>query len=230
MPLKTRRTFPPGGYLFFEARTGWNAPGGSDFDGVVAAIIAHRKANPRFEKEWATDQIDVENELDQYTCARLNNNEHYCDGGPPASFLKGLLPRRQSISQRFARAHVAGGVEKIAGGTGLLLDWLGSGGKPVAKELAEARASVCVTCPKNQEGGLSRFFTVPASEMIRKQLAIKNDMKLETSHDAKLGVCGVCYCPLKLKVHTPIEYIKAHSKPEWVAEFPDFCWIKKELQ
>lgn len=229
MPLISRRSFPPNGWKFFEPRTGWNAQGGMDFSQVVDAIIKHRKANPRF-TDWALDMEDVANELDAYTCQRLNNDPNYCDGGDSPPFQRASLSF-PSVPRRFnGKGEVAavGVVSKTAAGIGLLLDWLGSGGKAVEKELAEKRAAVCAGCDRNKEKTLTSIFTIPASQFIQRQLAIKNDMKLETSQDLKLGVCETCTCPLKLKVWTPMEHVLKHTSEKVMAEFPEWCWVRNQ--
>jgi len=57
------------------------------------------------------------------------------------------------------------------------------------------------------------------------------ERKLATSHDAALNVCDVCLCPLKLKVHTPLQYIKAHMTDEVFADLARVpgCWIVREM-
>lgn len=226
MPLKSRRSFPPRGYVFFEPRTNWSVAGGLTFEQVVEAIIKHRKANPRF-TDWALSVEDVSNELDSYTCARINNDPNYCDGGESPPFPMASLST-PTMLRRFKNVGdaAAGKAKQIVTGIGLIADWLGSGAKPVSKELAEKRAGICASCPNNNQASLSDIFTVPASEMIRKTIAIKNDMKLETSHDEKLGICGICACPMKTKVWCDLKHVLAYTKPEVMQTFPDFCWIK----
>jgi hypothetical protein len=53
---------------------------------VVAAIIKHRRANPRIyppDEITAFDHASVANELDAATCERLNNNDRWCESGEP---------------------------------------------------------------------------------------------------------------------------------------------------
>lgn len=225
MPLLNRRQFPPGGFQFFEPKTGWRSSPGFTFDQVVEEIIRHRMANPRFASQWNTDFDLVADELDTYTCVRIGMDPNYCSGGSP-SFVSGPPPSRSQWVGRVVESAAA--ARKVMTGIAVLLDWLGSGGKPVAPELAEARAAVCAGCPQNTAGNLTDFFTVPASEQIRKQLAIRSDMKLATTHDEQLNVCKACFCPMKLKVHTPIQHILAHLKPEGRAALDPRCWIPKE--
>lgn len=234
MSLLQRRVFPPGGFQYTQAQTGWTAPPGATFDEVVVAIIRHRQANPRF--GLPTDPEMVANELDMFTCLRLNNDPNYCSpmGEPPKP--SGLSPQtsptwRARAGQKAAAVagRVAAGVGKVRVGVRVLLDWLGSGGKPVAPALAEARAAVCAKCPHNKQGGLETWFTAPIAEIIRQQLAVKNDMQLTTSQDAVLWTCDVCICKMDLKVWCPLSFIKENPlPPESVAQLPDFCWLKTE--
>lgn len=226
--LKSRRTFPPGGFSFFEPKTGWVSTPGFTFDQVVDEIIRHRRANPRFNGQWNVEPEAVAVELDEYTCVRIAMDPNYCTPGVAltASFSQGRvpLPLWPGLANRTVAA-----VTKTMAGIGVLLDWLGAGGQAVPKEQSEARATICPTCPKNQPGDWTSHFTGPAIERLRKQLAIKNDLGLTTTHDAELRVCSVCWCHLALKVHTPIKHIAAHLKPDMKAELPDFCWIRREV-
>lgn len=222
--LKSRRTFPPGGFVFFEPKTNWSSRPGATFEETVQEIIKHRLANPRLASQWNTDFKLVADELDEYTCVRIGLNEAYCTPGFP-SFPSGPAsdPHRLSLLNG-----VAAGGRKVVTGIAVLLDWLGSGGKAVAPELAEARAAVCADCPQNKPGDWTSHFTGPTIEHLRKQLAIKNDMKLTTTQDDRLNVCKGCWCFMRLKVHTPLQHIIAHLKPEGRAELDPRCWIEKE--
>lgn len=223
MPLKNHRTFPPNGFSYFQAATGWSARPGATFDEVVTELIAHRAANPRF--NLPLDRETVSAELDEYTCIRIANNPEYCMGGIiPKAPLPPPWPARAAGKLGVA---VAAG-SKVIAGVGVLLDWLGEGAKPVDAGLAETRARICSDCPQNQPGDLTSFFTAPASDMIRKQIEMKYEMKLETPFDSKLGVCRICACPLRTKTWTPIEHVLKHLKPELKTQLPDFCWMIKE--
>lgn len=226
--------------MYTQAQTGWTAPPGLTFDQVVAEIIKHREANPRF--GLPVDRAMVEAELDLYTCFRIKFDESYCDGGLNALKSIGILgksggslepgnPASQSSSlPRPERSGAAATkVRKLSAGVWLLLDWLGEGGVTVVGAVAESRARVCMDCPHNGKGGIEAYFTEPISNKIRRQLELKNDMELATPSDEKLGICDLCDCPLKLKVWTPMPYIRNHMPQSVKDALPDFCWIRKEL-
>ena len=107
----------------------------------------------------------------------------------------------------------------------MVLDWLTSGGAPVAQELANARAATCIGCVKNVDGS---WFTVAPAELIKSTLEARKDLVLVTPSDAALKSCDVCKCLNRLKVWCPLAHIEAKTKPEIMAEFPTNCWIKQE--
>ena len=119
------------------------------------------------------------------------------------------------------------GLKRAASGTAVVMDWLASGGSAVAQELANKRATVCATCPRNVDGA---WYTTAPAELIKKTLEARADLKLETPDDAALKSCDVCKCLNRLKVWTPLEFILNKTKPEIMAEFPSFCWIAKRDQ
>lgn len=220
-----RHRTPPGGWAFRQASTGWTAPTpiSSTFDQTVQLIIKHRKSNPAItaKHKLATNPEAVASELELYTRKRLGLPE------------KVQVPFQEPHSQFASGAVGAAGVDAITGlkraaqGTAVVIDWLTSGGNPVSQELANKRASVCVTCPMNVDGA---WYTTAPAELIRKTLEARKDLKLETPHDAALKSCNVCRCLMRLKVWTPLEFILSKTKPEVIAEFPNFCWIAKRDQ
>ena len=74
---------------------------------------------------------------------------------------------------------------------------------------------------------MTSYFTEEISEQIRRQIAIREDMELETPSDEKLGICSGCSCPLKLKVWTEMTHIQNHMTPETKAQLDPRCWITK---
>jgi hypothetical protein len=219
MRLKSRNEFPPNGWQYYQAETGWSSDPYMGFSDVVKQIIAHRQANPRF--NLATDAPTVENALEQYTVSRLlsiNGGRDYLldDGGaPPPSF-----PSRRPLRERVADA--AGSARRIVIGIATLKDWLGDGLKPVEHTEAERRASLCVRCPNNLPGS---HLVDAAAETFRRLVAAKNDMKLVTAHDEKLETCAACSCRLTLKVWAPMAHILKHTDAEVRAKLWSECWI-----
>lgn len=222
MALKSRRIFPPGGWRYYHPETNWSSTPGVDFDQLRAEIIRHRLANPRLLGSFSTDPEGVGNDIESFIQIAIGHDPNYCTG---ATVPKAQRPPPFSQWAGKYVGSAAGAVKKVTAGVGVLIDWLGTGAKPVSPTQAECRAAICVKCPKNKPGDLTSWFTVPASNLIRQQLAIKDDMALKTPHDTALGVCEACACPMKLKVHTPLKHVAGHLLPESRAALDPGCWI-----
>lgn len=215
-----RHTFPNGGWQFYQPQTGWHAPApvSFTFDQIVIEIIKHRKANPAVTAKFklATEFNAVATELETFTAKRL--------GLPDPK----LIPPPMQPQLSGAVVAAVDKIKKLASGNALLLEWQESGIPPVDSALANSRAAVCAACPKNDPGGLLKYFSGPVSETVRKRLAKLHDMNLTTPSDAALHVCSACLCPLRLKVHTPMSLILGRLKPEQRAELDPKCWILSE--
>jgi hypothetical protein len=210
----SRTQTPPGGWIFYQPQTGWHMPNpvSVTFSQAVVLIIKHRLANGAItaKNSLSTNQTAVEDELDAYTRLRL---------GIPA--VPKTIPLRPSPS---LVAGAAAEVKRAAQGTGVILDWLTSGGAPVDQETANKRAAICIECPRNVPGS---WFTVAPAELIRNTLSARSELKLETPSDASLKSCDVCKCLMRLKVWVPLHFIKDHTPTNIMAEFPGNCWINK---
>lgn len=227
-----RNQFPAGGgWTFHQPQTGWNNPMAMiSFDGSVKAIVSHRRANPAITNKHAlsTDYNAVANELENYTRARL--------GMPPALSAENPVPKMpapsalSSLSGRAAGAVEA--IKKLASGASVLFEWDGSRKPPVPAEVSTARAAICSgadgsgRCPKNgTDASVTQLITGAFADGMRNRMQNLHAMNLKTPHDDALGTCSVCLCELKLKVHTPMEFILPRLKPEERAELPAKCWI-----
>lgn len=223
-------TIPPQGWQFRQPEFGnWTVqnPVSKTLNQVVMEVLAARKKNLAITSKFklSTSPEMVKTEVIRFNRKRLGLNP---DGAP--------IPFRES-HRSFAQGAVGAvagsvvdamaGLKRAASGTAVVIDWLTSGGAPVAQELANKRAAVCVACPKNVAGA---WFTTAPAELIKKTLEARKDLKLETPHDAALKSCDVCRCLMRLKVHTPLEFILAKTKPEIMSEFPAHCWIAKRDQ
>lgn len=208
--------------------TRWSISPWISFDAAVAQIIKHRQGNPFLvqSKNWSLDPFVVADELDAFNaavCQQMRWNDYITEGGPDTPIPKAMSP--SSPLNRSAR-NAAVGVSTIA-------EWEIAGGHLVPQELAEKRAATCARrkdgkCPKNGSGDSISWFTVPAAELIRKQLESRNNMKIHTTLDPLLGVCEACSCPLKLKVHAPIDIILSKIRPEDKSQLDPGCWILEE--
>lgn len=215
MQLRNRQKQIPNGLFFYEPMTKWRSAGGS-FSSIVDQLIAHRIANPWLNKP--TERPAVENEVDIFNAkvCEANGWTDYIVGGDPSPPFHLPPP---SLGQRLAN---------VAAGAEVLIEWIESGAQAVPAEKAAARAAVCAVCPMNQKGDLMAYFTKPVAEAIRRALSQRSDWNLTTPDDFRLGVCTGCDCPMRLKVHMPIERIRSKLKPEVQARLHATCWIPKE--
>ena len=219
----SRTQFPSGGWEYYQAETNWTAPTpkSSTFDQTVILILSMRQKNPAMtlRTKWAMTIEGVGNDLEAYTRARLGmapTGQDFPKMSPPAAIPQLAGAALQAVAE----------VKKRAAGAAFLLEWEESGLPPSSPDISERRAGVCVTCPKNNpEKTLFDYFTVKASEMIRKRFERLFSLGLKTSVDEKLNVCEACLCPLRLKVHSPRELIDKRIKPEQRAELHPNCWI-----
>ena len=193
------------------------------FHGLVQAVINARQANPHLVQKfgWSLDYDTVANEIDSYNAAVAESmgwTEFFTSGEPqghPRSFHQPPSSFPSSPLQ-------------VAAGAKPVIEWLASGAEAVKPEQATARALVCSKCPLNGKGDWTRFFTVPVTEAIRGALSQRSQWKLETEYDSVLGTCDACTCPLRLKVHMPIDRIWPKMKPEIRDSLHQDCWIRKE--
>ena len=223
----------PGGYGFYiPALPKWRPSSQPSFNSLCQQILSVRRANPYLaaKHKWALDLPSIEQEVDTFNariCLANGWTQYVLTEGAAPPPPKALSPQRQSEVSA-----AAGRAAKIWAGVKTTNDWIDSGAPAVAAELAEKRAAVCAACQQNGQGDFTRWFTVPASEAIKRQIQKVSERKLVTSQDAKLNICEVCLCPLRLKVQTPIEFIKAHMPPAVLADLKRVpaCWIPKEIE
>lgn len=212
----------PNGYPFYQPEMNWNAPPYLGFDQVVDQLITVRAANPRF--KLPTDRASVERDVEQYAEQHLRSTygekaKQWLVGEPGPYANPMYQPPRERAGEAVARS------AKAKVGIRLVMDFLGPSLKPVPHELAEQRASVCVTCPQNKPGSL---ISHTGGLVLKMLLQARSDLKLETSHDANLHDCHACDCNLHLKPHVSIDYILSKTPPDVMAKLDPKCWILSE--
>lgn len=207
----------PQGFQFYEPSTKWKPLPWSSFDTIVDGVLYMRRANPYLaqKNKWNMDRNSIADEVDAYNAAicKAHGWDHFIDGGDLPN------PSQRPHSLLRSGANVVAGAKTLAA-------MFGEGGKPVVSEEADRRAKICVDCPQNGKGDWTRFFTVPASVTIKKQLAIIHDLSLTTPLDDQLGVCQACGCPLHLKVWAPLEHILKNQSADVESQLDARCWIK----
>ena len=221
--LKSRTECPPGGFIVTISalnltQTFWSFVEAANWFAGIA------RANPFLKLPATPDAIasyiDQQNAI---RCLGIPGADIYViqKGGPAqnletkkATLLKPLVAVGEKIKQ-------------LAAGAVLLEDWQGDDCPTVPPAESARRAAVCVTCPQNGQGDLTRWFASFASEAIRHRIEAAQKLALKTPSDARLGVCEACTCPLRLKVHVPISYITEHLTPASRADLDPRCWILK---
>lgn len=225
--LKSRTECPPNGFIFLDAPISPNSIQTWDFNSLVMQVQERRRANPRFQLPTdfnaIANEVDTQNALRMLSIPRADSYVVNDGGGGPAP--NRLAPR----SLRRLAEVAGGGAKRAVSGVGALRDWLGDGAVPVANEQASGRAAICASCPMNAGGDWTSFFTEPVAALIRNQLSLRDDLNLTTPDDAKLNVCEACGCPLKLKVHVPLNHITAHLSDEVKTKLAAPCWILAEM-
>lgn len=208
---------PGGGYTFKQPQFGpkWeNKMAMVGWDASVKFIISERRNNKALtaKHKLSTDYNAVADELEKYTKLRLGIPLP----APPSFFWQSSshLPSKVVAA--------AANIKKAAEGAAVPIDWFRNGGVPVSRELAEKRASICVKCPKNVSGS---WFVETGAGIIKEILEMRKDITLETSYDSGLKSCDVCQCLMRLKCHTPLQFILKNTKKETLEEFPKNCWI-----
>jgi hypothetical protein len=210
-----------GGWVFRQSQTGWVNPMALvGFKASVDAIRNHRLANPAIasKHKLSTDPAKIEQELIAFQQAR---------GALPKTAPTFFSQARSLLPARVVDA--AGEIRIAAQGTAVILDWIQSGGDPVAQELADQRAATCVACPQNVQGA---WYTVAPAELLRSaikgwQQLRNNPFPFETKQGDALKSCAVCKCLMRLKTFVPLEHIVSHTPPEIMGKFPANCWIAR---
>jgi len=188
---------------------------------MVNDIRQHRLANSRF--GLSTDTGAIGDELDYQNAVRMQgipNAGSYImtDSAPPPPQMlpaQGLWLSNAAVASSFAT------------GAKTLSEWWLDGAQPVDFGTSNQRASICIRCPKNSKAPLSAYFTNAAADLIHKAIEYRNSIKLRTDFDDRLGTCEACDCPMKLKVHVPLETILKHMPSEDVSKLDPICWITK---
>jgi hypothetical protein len=232
--LLSRQRFVPNGFRYYEPAIKWQAPKNVSFDQVVTGLIRARQANPGLAKihKWPTDYATVADQVDEFNarvCEANGWTEYITSAGGysiPKTMPHDPLKALQSLKNAAERA------KELVRGAKTLLAFLDSGDKPVSPELAEHRAIICTQCPKNEAGDFTRWFTAPAAELIKRQVEKSQAMSLTTPRDAQLNLCTACHCPLKLKVHVPIQWIAKGLTEQQIVTLKNGkdCWIIAERE
>jgi len=221
--------------MFYLPEVKWQARKGSSFDTIVRELESVIKANPALAKKngWPTDTKGVEDWVDLYNatvCQRMGWDKYISTGSGGAGLVPKTHPLHQQETLQSLR-NAAARVKELMEGAKTLREWDESGDPAVPPEVSLRRAQACSKCPHNTPGDFTKWFTVPASEMIKARIEKAQARKLTTEQDDNLHICDVCYCPLRLKVHVPIQWIAKRLNPEKLHALRAVpgCWVGAEI-
>lgn len=108
-------------------------------------------------------------------------------------------------------------IKQLGHGAVAITEWLGGGAEVVDNSTAQARADICLKCPKHDPNQSS---LVLLAKGVRGVLSVKNDIGLTVNNEDKLGTCTVCGCVLKLQVFEPEVLLKREESEK----YPNHCW------
>lgn len=231
--LKDRNRQIPNGLKFALPEVGYKSRDFDSFSTISGQVISIIRGNPQRATQygWPQDEAGIENWIDDFNariCQMNGWHDYITDpGGGAPNFPSPSQPDKNLLSA------AAGHIRKIWAGVKTLDEWIDSGDPAVPAELAQLRAGCCAACPRNGSGDFTAWFAAPAAALIKRQVEKLEDRKLTTIYDGEIGVCGVCLCPLKLKVHTPLRFIAAHMTPEVLVDLQAVkpqCWIVNEIK
>lgn len=120
-------------------------------------------------------------------------------------------------------SHLLDRAKQFKEGAQILSEWLGSGAVTVDPATAQRRADVCLKCPLNVH---ESFTAETIAAAIRRQVEIKNSLKLRVNGEKSLHTCAVCGCVNRLKIWLPLERIL--PTPEELPKFDSACWLISE--
>lgn len=227
--LKDRQHMIPGGFKFYLQEIKFTSPGNfPSFTRVCDAVQRAVEANDFIaqKNKWPTDRKGIEDWVDLYNatlCLRMGWDDYIATDGGGSAIPKSQPQHQQETLRNLATA--AAGARELIAGAKTLIEWDDSGAAPVSSELSTHRAIICAGCPKNEKGDYTRWFTIPAAELIKRRVEKALARKLTTPRDDQLNICTACHCPLKLKVHIPFEWIVKRITQDQKSKLDPRCWI-----
>lgn len=177
--FKDVATAPPGGWVFivFETNSSLKA---SSYHGLAHKIILHYKAN----------SIMMGNPFEMIA-------NQLCEGRARPSCYDNDDPKQRPGRSGGSTSTLNWG-DMWSGGKNLS-QWFVKGSNFVSQEIADARASQCVTCPRNQHSSTCISCGIVQSMIENSTIAVKNK---STRFDKQLKTCQICKCSTKVLAHT----------------------------
>jgi hypothetical protein len=111
--------------------------------------------------------------------------------------------------------------KQYVNGVDTLMEWTITG-RVVTPPMAQDRADTCLRCPRHKP---TNFFKSLFAGAVKRQVGLKNKLKLRVKGEKQLGECEVCGCVMKTKIWMELDTIKPtdeESKDYWHQ-----CWLLK---
>ena len=193
---------PPGGYTYLQNETQAIITG-ENKENLVDLVVAHRK----YKGLTPTDREEVRKEIERQICTRLGHRECRKEGDDDPW-----------VPQDGSRPHLT--LAKVMAFSRAAIEFVKTGMNLVPKEVAEARAKICLGCPENRQAtgcNCGDYHKLVAA-------AIPEDRKI-----GGLFICWNCGCDLQSKVNLEDSVIVASNKGQ-NNQFPHFCWQRAVLE
>lgn len=177
--FKDSATSPPGGWVYWVEETKTTLKASSNH-GLAHKLILHYKANSMIMGnpfQMIATQI----------CSKVGRPICY-DNSDPA----------QRPGRSGGTATTLNWGDMWAGGRNLS-SWFVKGSKFIDQDAAEARASQCATCPRNQHSSTCVTCGVVQAMIESSTITVKNK---STKVDRQLKTCQICKCSTKVLAHT----------------------------
>lgn len=215
MPLRNFNTVPPGGWRYTQTAPNGTVKSWASMNDAwsVAKEIADFRTGNGLARATPKEAL---HDIEEATCQRLHDDPNWC------------VPAQKKTMVRAAIDRLSNSVKAVGRGKRILVDWLGTGAKPVTIGIAQRRANVCFDCEHNRDGHSFLRLTADTVRAIAEQMHEKEQLKLRVQDEEKLHACEICLCPLPLKVHVPLKTILEHTDEETLNAFPNHCWIVTE--
>lgn len=171
------------------------------FDVLLDSIRAYRKANS------IPVGLGFVDEVERVVCEQYPKECQECD---PSK----IPPRKRTLAD-------------IINGSRVMLSHWWSGRKVVDRSVAEHRAQVCVSCPKNQTFVKSCTGVCPELNQVVNAITGAQG----TQFDVQLHSCQICGCFIQAAIWVPLETQLSPLPDEMKAQFeatPN-CWKKPSL-
>lgn len=197
--FRYRMTTPPGGYRYQVPFSNEEILAG-DFAQLV------NKVRVAYARNKVTPPVDLAARIEHYIC--LSTNEQFCTGEYEPGDAQARVGTVSDISR--TSSDISNVRMKMS-----LEEFL------VPPPDAERRAKVCAACSCNSHG-----FCTNCHGLAKHVVKAIGDRT--TTLDSRLGICSVCSCDNRAKIHVSKKALQLVRRPPNEGKYPDTCWLVQE--